>query len=88
LLRHSPVHFHFTLTYASGINLVERFFGSLTENPSSVAHDGRAEMPSAILPYVDAQNDCATPFKWVKTTDEILDNIRRFGSRVQPVQSR
>jgi hypothetical protein len=45
-------------------------------------------MPSAILPYVDAQNDCATPFKWVKTADEILDNIRRFGSRVQPVQSR
>ena len=26
-----------------------------------------------------------TPFKWVKTADEILDKMRRFGLRVQQV---
>ena len=31
LLRHPRVHFHFTPTYASWLNLVERFFGLLTE---------------------------------------------------------
>src|SRR4029450_9174617 len=31
LLRHPRFHFHFTPTYASWLNLVERFFGLLTE---------------------------------------------------------
>lgn len=35
LLRHPWVHFHFTPMYASWLNLVERFFGLLTEEPSS-----------------------------------------------------
>ena len=36
LLRHPRVHFHFTPTYASWLNLVERFFGLLTrEGPQA-----------------------------------------------------
>jgi hypothetical protein len=31
LLRHPRFHFHFTPTYSSWLNLVERFFGLLTE---------------------------------------------------------
>jgi len=38
------------------------------------------------LAYVDAHNDRGAPFKWVKTADQVLDNLRRFGLRVQPVQ--
>jgi len=40
---------------------------------------------AAILAYVDAHNERGIPFKWVKTADEILEKMRRFGLRVQQV---
>jgi hypothetical protein len=49
------------------------------------SHTGIAQLRAAILAYVDAHNDRGTPFRWVKTADEILDSMRRFGVRVQPV---
>ena len=45
----------------------------------------QAQLRAAILAYVDAHNDRGTPFRWVKTADEILDSMRRFGLRVQQV---
>jgi transposase/transposase-like protein len=86
LVRHPRVHFHFTPTYASWLNLVERFFGLLTEKAlKRGSHTSIPQLRAAILAYVDAHNDRGTPFKWVKTADEILDNMRRFGLRVQQV---
>ena len=86
LLRHPRVQFHFTPTYASWLNLVERFFGLLTEKAlKRGSHTSIAQLRAAILAYVDAHNDRDTPFKWVKTADEILDSMRRFGLRIQQV---
>jgi hypothetical protein len=42
---------------------------------------------AAILAYVEAHNDRRTPFTWVKTADEILDNMKRFGLRVEQVHA-
>jgi hypothetical protein len=50
-----------------------------------LSSQGFAQLRAAILAYVDAHNERDTPFKWVKTADEILDNMRRFGLRVQQV---
>jgi hypothetical protein len=81
------VQFHFTPTYASWLNLVERFFGLLTEQAlKRGSHTSLPQLRAAILAYVDAHNDRGAPFKWVKTADQVLDNLRRFGLRVQPVQ--
>src|SRR5829696_1875361 len=86
VLRHPRVHLHFTPTYASWLNLVERFFGWLTEKAlKRGSHTSIAQLRAAILAYVDAHNERDTPFKWLKTADEILDNMRRFGLRVQQV---
>jgi hypothetical protein len=86
LLRHPRVRFHFTPTYASWLNLVERFFGLLTEKAlKRGSHTSIAQLRAAILAYVDAHNDRGAPFTWVKTADEILDSMRRFGLRVQQV---
>ena len=86
LLRHPRVHFHFTPTYASWLNLVERFFGLLTEKAlKRGSHTSIAQLRAAILAYVDTHNDRGTPFTWVKTADEILASMRRFGARVQQV---
>lgn len=88
LLRHPRVHFHFTPTYASWLNLVERFFGLLTEKAlKRGSHTSLPQLRAAILAYVDAHNERGKPFRWVKTADEILDSMRRFGLRVQQVHS-
>ena len=89
LLRHPRVHFHFTPTYASWLNLVERFFGLLTEKAlKRGSHTSVPQLRDAILAYVDAHNERGKPFTWVKTADEILDKMRRFGLRVQQVHGR
>ena len=84
LLRHPRVQFHFMPTYASWLNLVERFFGLLTEKAlKRGSHSSISQLRAAILAYVDTHNERDTPFRWIKTADEILDKMRRFGLRVQ-----
>jgi transposase len=86
LLRHPRVQFHFTPTYASWLNLVERFFGLLTDKAiKRGSHTSVPQLRAAIVAYVDAHNARSIPFKWVKTADEILEKMRRFGLRVQQV---
>src|SRR5690606_18575733 len=86
LLRHPRVHFHFTPTYASWLNLVARCFGLLTEKAlKRGSHTSIAQLRAAILAYVVADNDRSTAVHWVQTADEVLANVRRFGVRVQQV---
>jgi len=86
LLRHPRVVFHFTPTYASWLNLVERVFGLLTEKAlKRGSHTSLPQLREAILAYVEAHNENRTPFRWTKTADEILDKMRRFGIRTQQV---
>ena len=86
LLRHPRVQFHFTPTYASWLNLVERFFGLLTEKAlKRGSHTSIPQLREAILAYVNAHNEHGKPFRWTKTADEILDKMRRFGLRTQQV---
>jgi transposase len=88
LLRNPRFHFHFTPTYSSWLNLVERFFGLLTEEAlKRGSHTSIPQLRQAILSYVDVHNDEGKPFKWTKTADEILEKIRRFGLRVQKVHA-
>lgn len=79
LLRHPRFHLHFTPTYASWLNLVERFFGMLTEKAlRRGSHTSVAALRDAILAYVAAHNDKGKPFIWTKTADDILDKMRRL----------
>jgi transposase len=88
LLRHPRFHLHFTPTYASWLNLVERFFGLLTEEAlRRGSHTSILELRAAILAYVDVHNDEGKPFTWTKTADEILEKMRRFGLRTQKAHS-
>ncbi len=89
LLRHPRVEFHFTPTYASWLNLVERFFGLLTEQAlKRGSHTSIPQLRAAILEYVEAHNENGKPFKWTKTADEILEKMRRFGLRTQQVHGK
>src|ERR1700676_2725372 len=86
LLRHPHVVFHFTPTYASWLNLVERFFGLPAERAlKRGSHTSLTQRREAILAYVDAHNENSKPFRWTKTADEILEKMRRFGIAPQQV---
>jgi transposase len=88
LLRHTRFHLHFTPTYASWLNLVERFFGLLTEKAlRRGSHTSVPQLREAILAYVAAHNEKGKPFKWTKSADEILDKMRRFALRTQQVHA-
>ena len=82
LLRHPRFVFHFTPTYSSWLNLVERFFALLTtEALRRSSHTSIPQLREAINTYVEVHNDECKPFRWTKTADQILDKIREFGNR-------
>lgn len=82
LTQNPRFHFHFTPTHASWLNLVERFFGLLTEHAlRRGSHTSTHQLQSAIHEYLDAHNESPTPFKWTKSADEILESIARFATR-------
>lgn len=84
LLLHPRFVLHFTPTYASWLNLVERFFGLLTSHAlQRGSHTSIPQLRHAIEQYVEAHNETGKPFKWTKTADEILGKMRRFGMRTQ-----
>jgi transposase len=83
LVRHPRYHVHFTPTSASWINLVERWFATLTERQlRRGVHRSTAELEAALRRYLAAQNQLAQPFVWTKTADAILESVARFCKRI------
>ncbi|MGH7775568.1 MAG: IS630 family transposase [Candidatus Dormibacterales bacterium] len=79
LLRHPRFHLHFTPTYSSWINQVERWFAALTmKQIRRGTHRSVRELEQVIRLYLAMNNENPKPFVWVKTADEILANIARF----------
>lgn len=82
LVQNPRFHFHFTPTHASWLNLVERFFGLLTEHAlRRGSHTSTVQLRAAIDEYLAAHNEEPKPFKWTKNADEILESIARFATR-------
>lgn len=82
LERHPKVHFHFTPTGASWLNLIEAWFGILTRK--SVR---RGSFPSVsslvrhIADYIEHWNEHPTPFVWTKKPADIIRKAVRRGGR-------
>jgi transposase len=84
--RHPRFHPHFTPTYASWINLVERWFAALeTHQLRRGVHPSVRILESAIREFIDASNTAGRPYVWTKSADEILSSIARFASRTVAV---
>ena len=76
LLRHPRFHCHFTPTYSSWIDLVERFFASLTEHHlRRGSHRSIVALERAIRGYLETHNEHSTPFRWTKSADEIIESV-------------
>lgn len=75
---------HFTPPCSSWLNLVERFFGLLTQHAlQRGSHTSVPEIRRAIAEHIDAHNERGRPFKWIRSADEILAKVQRFGLRTQ-----
>ncbi|MEU5339629.1 MULTISPECIES: IS630 family transposase [unclassified Streptomyces] len=83
LLEHPRFHLHFTPTYSSWINQVERWFAELErrclERGVFCSLD---DLKTALEDWIKIWNSNAKPFKWTKTADQIIDRICRYCSRI------
>jgi transposase len=83
LIRHPRFTFHFTPTYSSWLNLVERWFAELTEKwLRRGTHRSTNELVAAIRSWIATWNDNPRPFVWHKTADEILENLASYCERI------
>jgi transposase len=82
LAKRPRFHVHFTPTSASWINLVERWFATLTEKQiRRGTHRSVRQLEKAIKAYLEITNHSPRPFMWTKTADEILASVARFCAR-------
>src|SRR5487761_139356 len=82
-VRHPRYHLHFTPTGASWINLVERWFATLTERQlRRGVHRSTVELEAALRRYLSVHNQLARPLVWAKTADAILESVARFSKRI------
>jgi transposase len=83
LLRHPRFSFHFTPTYSSWLNLVERWFAELTEHwLRRGSHRSTKELVASIRSWIEDWNEDPRPFVWHKSADEILHSLAAYCERI------
>src|SRR5829696_5494207 len=82
LAAHPRVHMHFTPTYSSWINQVERFFAYVTSDLLQRSdHRSVKALEADIRAWVTNWNDDPRPFIWTKTAEQILESLARLLQR-------
>src|SRR6266705_1418035 len=83
LARHPRYHVHFTPTYASWLNQVERWFGLITQRAIRRGSFRTVrELVQRIDTFVRRYNSTATPFSWTATADSILAKVSRIAQAI------
>jgi transposase len=86
LQKHPRFHLHFTPTASSWLNLVERWFGELTDKAlrRGVFHSV-PDLIAAIDDYLEAHNQDPKPFIWTASIDSILQKVGRCKAVLETV---
>jgi transposase len=83
LVRHPRFTLHFTPTYSSWLNLVERWFAELTTKwIKRGAHRSVRDLVASIRTWIANYNDDPKPYIWHKTADEILTSLANYCQRI------
>ncbi|WP_369794618.1 IS630 family transposase [Kutzneria sp. 744] len=83
LAAHPRFHMHFTPTYSSWLNQVERWFGLLTDKRlRRAAHKSLRALENDIRDWITTWNADPRPFVWTKDADEILDRLASYLDRI------
>ena len=83
LAAHPRFHMHFTPTYSSWLNQVERWFALLTDKKlRRGTHRSIQALEKDIRDWIANWNQNPQPFAWTKTADEILDRLASYCQRI------
>ncbi|NMO57911.1 IS630 family transposase [Actinoplanes sp. TBRC 11911] len=83
LAAHPRFHMHFTPTYSSWLNQVERWFGLLTDQRlRRGVHRSIPALEKDIRTWIEQWNTDPKPFTWTKTADEILERLASYLQRI------
>ena len=76
-------HIHFTPTYSSWLNQVERFFGLITDKAiRRGSFRSVKELVNQIDHFISQYNKNCKPFVWTATAESILAKLERLTSRI------
>jgi len=79
LARRPRFHVHFTPTYSSWLNQVERWFALITnQSIRRGSFESVTELKRQINAYVDHHNQHPKPFMWTATAESILAKLERL----------
>ena len=83
LQSHPRFTLHFTPTYSSWLNLVERWFAELTTKwLKRSAHRSVPDLVASIRTWIANWNEDPRPYVWHKSADEILDSLAAYCQRI------
>lgn len=83
LLKHPRFQLHFTPTYSSWLNLVERWFTELTNRKlRRSTHRSVAALEADVTAWIEAWNADPKPFIWTRTADQILETLAAYCQRI------
>ena len=83
LLRHPRFTLHFTPTYSSWLNLVERWFSELTTKwIKRGTHRSVRDLVASIRTWIEGWNEDPRPYVWHKSAEEILDSLASYCQRI------
>ena len=86
--KHKRFKFHYTPTYSSWMNLVERWFAELTDKwLRRGTHTSVKELTDSINEWIDNWNQNPRPFKWHKTADETFERMQPYLQRLLNTQT-
>ena len=81
--KHPRFHMHFTPTYSSWINQVERLFAEITRDLLQRSdHRSVQALEKDLRNWVAGWNENPKPFIWTKTADQILESLGRLLQRI------
>ena len=83
LVKRPRFQLHFTPTSASWLNLVECWFGLITQKQiRRGSFRSTKELEEAIHRYLETYNQNPRPFIWSKTADQIFESLTRCCERI------
>jgi len=87
LKRHKRFHLHFIPTSSSWLNLVERWFGEITEKRiRRGVFRSVKQLTTAIYDYIKAHNENPTTIIWTAKAETILKKVRRARKTLENVE--
>jgi transposase len=83
LQKHPRFTLHFTPTYSSWLNLVERWFAELSAKwIKRGSHRSVRDLVASIRTWIANWNEDPKPYVWHKSADEILDSLASYCQRI------